>query len=1682
MEECTAEDMSTNCNEEIPMDDPFLVTDILPDTTEPELTNFTLNLTSERLTLYFTETVRSTTFDLTQIQLLAGQGSAIFYQLTGGIVESDNNYIITATLTTTDLNQLKINHELATSINNTYLSLTQFAVQDICGNNITSLPPDNAIQADYVINDNIQPKLMAFDLNMNIGTLTLFFSEAVNVSTLNISMITIQNTPTSPVLSYTLTGGDYDESPTAVVVITLTDIDLNTLKKLTDLAITDDTTYISLPSESIRDIASDLPVCEIPPTDAQMVRVYTLDSTPPVLSSFDFNIDGDMIFCFDETVMADSLNPTAITLVDGPMGNVSYNITGGLIPTEDSTKLILTLSNNDRNNIKRIVDLAISNDTTYISFTSGFIKDMNSNYINSINTSYPLQVSNYTDDTTPPQLDSFSLDMDSSLLYLTFTETIDASSVDITQFILQEDTYYDNGTSYNLTNSSTVSEYDDTVIIVNLAGYDSDNIKAILSLAKSEASTAISISKYAASDMSELSAQPIPAYEALPIKSGGYTPDTTGPTLLMFNLDADSSVLTLIFDETVDASSLRLYQLTLQSHDMMGEENYTDYTLRQRMITLPDSPILDLQLDFNDIRAIKSDQNLATTPNDTYLFFRIGSVVDTALVPNFAFEAILQVTNYTFDSTGPKITSYVVDLALGTITINFDEPVSVQNLNMTGLTAVSGPDGSNFTFTDGTTTSTDGFSIVIMLDNGDLNEIKQMEDLWISLETTYIAVEEYFITDPKPPENPACNISIEDPLQASMYFNDTSQPSLQFYDLNMDNQTIDLYFSETINTASFDFTGISFQDVPNTFLSLDPHVYELTNGTILSDGDVDVVRIMFDRDDLNRIKFFEIANSRNSAYLTLRNTTVLDQNDNYNQPRLNGINALQPRMYIQDMTGPVLESFDLNLTTDTLTLHFDETVRRDTLNVTQLTLYNDNNTNSYEFTPVSISLSENDPTIVINIGEFDINNIKRDYDLAIDDNTTYLSITTDVIDDMVGNPAQEILSNMTIQVSDFHPDEKSPELRGFDLDLTNETITLSFSETVNVTTLNVTQLTLVEAGGDSYTLTDGQILHGNEPIVIINLVRFDLDIIKQKLNLATNTDNTMLSLTSFTVQDMNDNFVVPLNFTEALDVSEFTPDEINPYLQSFDLDMDAATLTLSFSETVNSSSLNVTSIVLQDFSTSYSTYYRLTDGYTISVDGPVIIVNITKDDLDLIKQDTLLATGETDTYLSFDSSLISDVFGNDVIEVSASNATNVNNYTQDRTKPYLESYNLDMNTGFITLTFSETVNANSLDASQLTLQSMENTTDDNSNYIYTHHLAGGYTNTTVINTTIVYLQFLTDDFNDVKRLFRLATDENNTFVTHTPLLVHDMNNNPSVPIVNGEALMVMNFTEDTTNPVLYKWEIDMNAGTMLLFFDETVNRDTINYTEIVLQDSNSSVLETHRLTGGASRRFNDTTLMINFTIDDLNEIKRKQLCTDRLDCFLSWSNITIEDMNGNIVIERSINDSLMTSFYVLDMTSPILTSFTLFDFNNETITLEFSETINISSFDVTRVTLKRFAYRVTGGAPFQYLNLTGHREVLTKEDSTTLTFRLTVYDLNRIKQDTALCTLTDGTNCYVEFSSELLQDMAENRVVAIDGEADRDTGGPSFQATADDVIADENSTDASKLLYQHGPWQCYPHI
>ena len=239
---------------------------------------------------------------------------------------------------------------------------------------------------------------------------------------------------------------------------------------------------------------------------------------------------------------------------------------------------------------------------------------------------------------------------------------------------------------------------------------------------------------------------------------------------------------------------------------------------------------------------------------------------------------------------------------------------------------------------------------------------------------------------------------------------------------------------------------------------------------------------------------------------------------------------------------------------------------------------------------------------------------------------------------------------------------------------------------------------------------------------------------------------------------MNGNAVNEILTNDAKQVIDYSGDQIRPNLTHFDLDIDASTLTLYFSETVNISSLNFSQITLQDSSTA-STNYTLTNGFSLSENGPIIIVNITKEDLDLIKFDFNLATSPENAFITFPSNLITDVSGNEVIPITDGSAYRVANYTEDTTPPILEYFDLDMNTGTITFYFSETVNSDSLNVPAITIQAAEFVDDDDLDYYYTLTAA----NWTSLNSTMITLNITRDlsgepdDLNEIKRFIPLAT-------------------------------------------------------------------------------------------------------------------------------------------------------------------------------------------------------------------------------------------------------------------------------------------------------------------------------------
>ena len=187
-------------------------------------------------------------------------------------------------------------------------------------------------------------------------------------------------------------------------------------------------------------------------------------------------------------------------------------------------------------------------------------------------------------------------------------------------------------------------------------------------------------------------------------------------------------------------------------------------------------------------------------------------------------------------------------------------------------------------------------------------------------------------------------------------------------------------------------------------------------------------------------------------------------------------------------------------------------------------------------------------------------------------------------------------------------------------------------------------------------------------------------------------------------------------------VTNYTADMSAPSLVQYDLDLDQGNLTLTFSEPVDVSTLDVTGIALYgvqdggqddlESAVNLDSMISLTsDSFSTSRDHEVIQVAIRGADLDNIKlsDDVGTGTGYADTYLSIESGSVYDTATYDedgtfrqnaVEEVNYISAYSVTNFTQDSTAPALTSFELDMDAGELILNFDEPVRASTLNASR----------------------------------------------------------------------------------------------------------------------------------------------------------------------------------------------------------------------------------------------------------------------------------------------------------------------------------------------------------------------------------------------
>jgi hypothetical protein len=534
-------------------------------------------------------------------------------------------------------------------------------------------------------------------------------------------------------------------------------------------------------------------------------------------------------------------------------------------------------------------------------------------------------------------------------------------------------------------------------------------------------------------------------------------------------------------------------------------------------------------------------------------------------------------------------------------------------------------------------------------------------------------------------------------LPVSGYTADKTPPTLKLFALDMDKSELTLTFDETIDAGKFDAKELTLQA---TTLAGTAARYDLTGGDSTK-KDATTVTVTLLLKDMNAIKRnTALCTSKTSTYLSFTSAAVKDTAGTAVTAVKNG-KAVVANAYVKDDTDPVIESYELDLLAGTITMQFSETVQASSIVAKEMTLRSSQSSNAVSQALAFKSLPGQDSdTLTLELSAATSNAIKKSTGLAKDLKTTYLAVTTAALTDMNKNKVASIGTDKALVASKFTADTKAPSLLQADLNMNAGELTLRFSETVQVSTFNATQIVIQNANirdqAQSVQLSSASTSNSADgTVVIVNLSEKDTNAIKAAASLATvsNTD-AFVAVTKTAIKDMNTNNVE----AKALRVTAFTKDVSKPKLVDFDLNMDAKQLELRFSETVNGQTMNVKMLKFVNGKTvsTAKADFTLSPGATFTTSAThKIVVDITEADANKIKALTTLCSAKTDTFLVIDGGTVEDMRGNPVPKDSmgVDTAMVVKEFKPDGGKPTLSSFDAVMDNGAppvkLVLKFSE---------------------------------------------------------------------------------------------------------------------------------------------------------------------------------------------------------------------------------------------------------------------------------------------------------------------------------------------------------------------------------------------------------
>ena len=605
---------------------------------------------------------------------------------------------------------------------------------------------------------------------MTSGQLLLAFDEPIDPNSVDLTGITIRGSNSSLYYTLTDTSQFYVESDSSIR-ITLSNTDFDALRLRPQVATMLSNTYISIEPRTVTDQAS--PPNRAQPISNASVTDFSADTTAPRVIAFSLNLDANsMTLTFNEPVVLSSFAPDHLTISSSGSlltpGVISYNLTGGSIQSTQTTASRLfsfSLAQPDLIYLKTTPGIATDRGNTYLSALSGLIDDTNFNPSVSL---LPISASNFSRDTSAPQVVAFDLDMNRGLLTVYFNDVINASTFNENAITLQSTLARVPVESYTIRNAILISAGDGFVITLQLSSTDLNAIKQTRGVCEFASNCFMTTSASLASDVNGHSTIPVPDGLAMFVRN--FMADVTRPQLTSWELDMNEGRMYMTFDEPVDFLSFSPDELTLQSGVRAAESSFS---LTGHAGLIPSdvdaSTLLVFQLRQADVDFVKAIINLGTSQNNSYLSMTEYTVTDingNSVVPVLG----LGVTSFTSDTTSPSLLWFSYNAYTGVLSLKFDEIVNALTFSVLGLTLVN-PQSlprQEYTLTGGRVAGLSSAIIHLNMRDSDLMSIRAL-GLGTSINTTYLSAASSTVRDMN--DNLLNPISVDSPLQVLYYVN-----------------------------------------------------------------------------------------------------------------------------------------------------------------------------------------------------------------------------------------------------------------------------------------------------------------------------------------------------------------------------------------------------------------------------------------------------------------------------------------------------------------------------------------------------------------------------------------------------------------------------------------------------------------------------------------------------------------------------------------------------------------------------------------------------------------------------------------------------------------------------------------------------------------------------------------------